>query len=131
MPFLLRMLNQGAMVAAPILLLFLILPITEWEVNGRQVPYAELWSSGGGAAFAASLALATAGAWGFAARIAVSRWLLVSSPLAPYMVLAIFPDSPTEPIGPAGSILTAAVFYLCLFRLRSVRTYLYPEGLGT
>ncbi len=134
MPFLLRLLSQGAMVAAPILLLFLVLPITEWEVNGRSLSYVELWSSGEGAAIAASLSLATAGAWGLAARNSASRWLLVATPLAPYIVLAIFPGSRAEPIGPdviASAALTAAVFYFCLFRLRAVRAYLNPEGLGS
>jgi hypothetical protein len=134
MPFLLRLLCQGAMVAAPILLLFLVLPITEWEVNGRSVSYAELGSSGEGAAIAASLGLASAGAWGLAARNSASRWLLVSTPLAPYVVLAVFPGSRVEPIGPdviVSAALTAAAFYFCLFRLRAVRAYLNREGLGT
>lgn len=134
MPFLLRLLSQGAMIAAPILLLFLVLPITEWEVNGRLVSYAELWSSGDGAAIATALALVAAGAWGLAARNSASRWLLVSSPVAPYIVLAIFPASHVESIGPdviASGVLTAATFYFCLFRLRVVRAYLNAEGVGT
>lgn len=134
MPFLLRLLTQGAMVAAPILLLFLILPITEWKVNGRSVSYAELWSSGEGAAIAASLALATVGAWGLAARNLAARWLLVSTPLVPYVVLAIFPGSRAEPIGLdviASAAFTAAIFYFCLYRLRAVRAYLNAEGPGT
>ncbi|MBK9021559.1 MAG: hypothetical protein IPL72_16865 [Sulfuritalea sp.] len=93
LPFLFRLFIQGAMVATPILLLFLVLPITEWEVSGRMVSYTELWSSGEGAAAAVSLALAGAGAWGLAARRAESRWLLVISPVAPYIVLAIFSAS--------------------------------------
>jgi hypothetical protein len=137
MPFLLRLLTQGAMVAAPILLLFLVLPITEWEVNGRSVSYAELWSSGEGAAIAVSLALVAAGAWGLAARNSASRWLLISSPLTPYVVLALFPTSPTssfESIGAeviASAVLTAAAFYFCLFHLRAVREYFDIKGVGS
>lgn len=133
MPLLLRLLTQGAMVAAPILLLCLVLPITAWEVNGRPLSYAELWSSGEGAALAASLTLVVIGAWGLAARNSASRWLLVSSPLAPYIVLALFPVPHAEPIGSdviASAALTAAVFYFCLFHLRVVRAYLDAEGVG-
>jgi hypothetical protein len=68
MPFLLGMLCQGAMVAAPILLVLLAVPGVEWEVNGRAMPYAEMWSSGEVPAVALSLALAGIGAWGLAAR---------------------------------------------------------------
>ena len=131
MPFLLRLLSQGAMVAAPILLLFLVLPITEWEINGHRVSYAELWFSGQGVAIAAPLALVAAGAWGLAARNSASRWLLVLSPVAPYLILAILPATPSEPLTPdviASAALTAAVFYFCLFRLRAVREYLAPKA---
>ena len=131
MPFLLRLLSQGAMVAAPILLLFLVLPITEWEINGHRVSYAELWFSGQGVAIAAPLALVAAGAWGLAARNSASRWLLVLSPVAPYLILAILPATPSESLTPdviASAALTAAVFYFCLFRLRAVREYLAPKA---
>ena len=131
LPFLLRLLIQGAMVATPILLLFLVLPIAEWEVDGRTESYAELWSSGEGAALAVSLALSGAGAWGLAARAAASRWLLVFSPVAPYIVLAIFPASAPVTLDViVSAALTAAVFYFCLFRLRAVRAYLDAEGSG-
>jgi hypothetical protein len=80
MPFLLRTFCEGAMVAAPILLVFLLLPITDWQINGRPMAYAELWSSGQGVAIAAFLVLGGVGAWGLAARVHASRWLLVSLP---------------------------------------------------
>jgi len=132
LPFLFRLFIQGAMVATPILLLFLVLPITEWEVNGRMVSYTELWSSGEGAAAAVSLALAGAGAWGLAARRAESRWLLVISPVAPYIVLAIFSASAPVTLDViVSAVLTAAVFYFCLFRLRAVRAYLDAELKGS
>lgn len=133
MPFLLRLLCQGAMVAAPILLFFLVVPITEWEINGRIVSYAELWSAGDGASISASLVLVAAGAWGLAARNSMSRWLLVFSPVAPYIVLFIFPWSRSEPIGSeviVSAVLTAVACYFCLFRLRAVREYLHAESAG-
>jgi len=134
LPFLLRLLIQGAMVATPILLLFLVLPIAGWEVDGRVVSYTELWSSGEGAALAVSLALAGAGAWGLAARRAASRWLLVFSPVAPYIVFAVFPASASAPITLGvivSAALTATVFYFCLFHLRAVRAYLDAKGIAT
>lgn len=127
MPLLLRLLIQGAMVATPILLLFLVLPIAEWEVDGRAVSYSELWSAGEGPALAVALALAGAGAWGLAARKAASRWLLVYSPVAPYAVLAVLPASASTPMTfdvIVSATLAAVVFYFCLFRLRAVRAYL-------
>ena len=136
MPFLLRALVQGAMVVAPVFLLLLALPIAEWEIDGRLISYAELWSSGQGAAISVSLALICIGAWGLAARNHVSRWPLVFSPLAPYLVLVIFPWSPAltpEPITAeviVGSAVAAAMFYVCLFHLRVVREYLDDKGVG-
>jgi hypothetical protein len=68
LPFPLDMLCQGAMVAGPILLVFLVLPIVEWTINGRQMSYAELWKSGAGLAFGLFLFLLMIGAWGLAAQ---------------------------------------------------------------
>ena len=127
LPLLLRVLIQGAMVVTPMFLLLLVLPISEWEVDGRLVSYAELWSSGQGFAFAVSLLLVGTGAWGLAARNAQSRWLLVLSAVAPYFIVAAFPASGAEPISFAGvvsSVVTAAIFYVGLFRIRSVQEYL-------
>lgn len=131
LPFPLRSLIQGAMVAAPLLLLFLAAPGTEWEIDGRFVSYAELWSSGDGAAIATFLTLGGGGAWGLAARSSVSRWLLVISPVAPYVVLAIFPASSANQISffvVVSAILTAAVFYVGLFRIAAVSDYLAAHG---
>lgn len=127
MPFLLRMLSQGAMIAAPLLLLLLVLPITEWDINGRTMSYAELWSSGAGPLIAITLVLVAAGTWGLAARSRASRWVLVFSPLVPYFILAVIPASPSESImtdGVVSVVATSAVLYYCLFRLESVREYI-------
>src|SRR5262245_52347499 len=87
MPFLLRQLCQGGMVAGPILLIFLCLPIFEWTVNGRRVSYSELWLSGSGVAFALFVSLVAVGCWGLAARRPASRWALVLAPVAPYVTI--------------------------------------------
>jgi len=57
LPLLLRALIQGAMVVTPLFLLLLVFPVTEWEVDGRLVSYAELLSSGAGIAVALTLLL--------------------------------------------------------------------------
>jgi len=134
MPFILRSLVQGAMVVAPIFLLLLVFPLIEWEINGHLVSHASLWSSSEGVAIASTLALAAAGGWGLAARNSRSRWLLVSLPIVPYIVLALFPGTFSDPVDfadIASAVLTAAVFYCCLFRLRVVRAYLGADGVGT
>jgi hypothetical protein len=131
LPLLVRALVRGAMVVTPLFLLLLVFPFFEWEIDGRLVSFAELWSSGSGIVFATSLLLVGVGAWGFAARSARSRWLLVVSPIAPYLALAAFPSLASEAItlpGVAGSVITVAVFYFVLFHLRSVHKYLVVKG---
>src|SRR5437016_14602188 len=85
LPFPLDMLCQGAMVAGPALLVFLVLPIAEWTVNGRQMSYAELWKSGAGLAFGLFLFLLMIGAGRSAARNRTSPWVLVAAPAPPYV----------------------------------------------
>lgn len=137
MPFPLGMLCQGGMVVAPTFLILLAFPLVEWEVDGRNMSYAELWSSGEGAAIAASLALVSVGAWGLAVRNRISRWLLVLSPVVPYFILVISPGAFTvssEPIATeviVGAVVTTIVIYVCLFHLPAVREYLDGESVGT
>ncbi|HEV8327869.1 MAG TPA: hypothetical protein VGQ08_10320 [Nitrospiraceae bacterium] len=137
MPFLLRMLCQGAMVVAPAFLILLTLPLLEWEIDGHRMSYAELWSSGQGTAIAASLVLVSVGAWGLAARKRSSRWLLALSPVVPYFILAIFPGAPTvssEPIAIeiiVSATVAAIVVYVCLFHSRAVCEYLDGESVDT
>ncbi|TMI36779.1 MAG: hypothetical protein E6H41_10120 [Betaproteobacteria bacterium] len=128
LPFPLDMLCQGAMVAGPVLLVFLVLPIVEWTVNGRQMSYAELWKSGAGLAFGLFLFLLMIGAWGLAARNLASRWALVAAPAAPYVASVPFLSSgliSTEDVwfGILGGSLVAAIAYACLFHLPAVRRY--------
>ena len=68
MPALLRMFCQGAMVAPPLLAVVLLVPLTNWNVNGREVHYSELWSSGAGLTMLVLLLMVSAGSWGLAAR---------------------------------------------------------------
>lgn len=129
MPFLMRLLCQGGMVAGPILLFFLLAPIADWTVNGRRISYGELWSSGAGASFALFIALIILGSWGLAARKPISRWAVVLAPVAPYAVLLAFPNSWLTADSISVSVLmqafiAAALMYFCLFHLKGIRRYL-------
>jgi len=132
LPFPLDMLCQGAMVAGPILFVFLVLPIIDWTIDGRQMSYAEFWKSGAGLAFGLFLFLITIGAWGLAARSLRSRWALVAAPPAPYVASVPFLNSgllSREDVwfGILGGLLMAAVTYACLFHLPAVRRY-FADG---
>lgn len=128
LPFPLDMLCQGAMVAGPVMLVFLAFPIVDWTIGGREMSYVELWTSGAGFAFGLFLILLTIGAWGLAARSRRSCWALVAAPLAPYVASVPFFDSgllPTEDLryGLLGGVLVAAIVYACLFHWPAVRRY--------
>jgi hypothetical protein len=132
MPRLVRMLCQGAMTAAPILGAVTLVPGLDWNVNGRNMTYREVWSSGIGASILVSMLLVTIGGWGAAARAPNSRWALVLFPLIMAAPMALVRGR-GAPGGSApgvvwGSVcITAAVLYVCLFRLSSVRRY-FEEG---
>jgi hypothetical protein len=116
------------MVVGPILFVFLVLPIVDWPINGRQMSYAELWKSGAGLAFGLFLFLITIGAWGLAARNLRSRWALVAAPTAPYVASLPFLNSEllsTEDVwfGILGGLVMGAIMYACLFHLPAVRRY--------
>jgi hypothetical protein len=129
MPQLLRMFCQGGMVAPPLLALLLVLPLTEWTVNGRQVPYKELWSSGAGLTMLVFMLAAAAGAWGLAARLRWSRWAWVATPVVPLVVAAAHPrtwfteEVTRDPSVWLGSLATSAVVFACLFLVPAVRNY--------
>lgn len=125
MPQLLRMFCQGAVVAPPILAALLLLPLTDWTVNGRQVPYTELWRSGAGLTFLVFALTATAGAWGLAARKPWARWALVAA-LYPEMW---FTEQASGDLSTwVSAIGMAAFFYACLFLLPSVKAYVSGNG---
>lgn len=128
LPFPLDMLCQGAMIAGPVMFVFLVVPIVDWTIEGRHLSYAELWQSGAGVAYALFLLLLTIGAWGLAARKPASRWALIFAPIAPYVASAPFLRSgllsrDDLTFGILGGMLMAAVLYACLFRLPAVRRY--------
>jgi hypothetical protein len=129
MPMLLRMFCQGTMVAPPILAAFLVLPITDWTVNERSVSYSELWQSGAGLVMLASMSLATAGAWGSAARAAWARWVWVATPMIPLPIAAAQPRTWfTEKVITDSSIwvsafVASALIAAGLFMVPSVQAY--------
>jgi hypothetical protein len=128
MPWLMRMLCQGGMVAGPFLALFTLVPGVVWNVNGRPMTYHEVWSSGVGAAIFVSMLLLTVGTWGAAARAPNSRWAIVLFPV-PMSSISLIHDvpnsSPASVLSSAG--ITALVLYFCLFHLDPVRRY-FDEG---
>jgi heme A synthase len=130
MPFLLRMLCQGGMVASPILLVFAVLPVADWEVNDIPMSYRDLWISGAALSMISFIVLVGVGAWGLAARSSVSRWALVLAPLVPLLLLFALGDSSVFPhlrmtfaVFVQGAV-TSLLIYACLFWLPSVRRYL-------
>lgn len=135
MPFLLRMYCQGAMVVAPLLLFFLVLPLFDWNVNNRPLSYTELWSSGAGMASSLCLALAGLGGWGLAFRSSVARWAWVAAPSAPLLALPFFPASPQlsglrDGSLVAGALFTSVAVYAVLFHIPAVRRYLAHAATG-
>ena len=123
MPFLLGMFCQGGMVAAPILLLSIFLPGQEWDVNGHPMEFAKFWRSGAATSALFLAGLGTIGAWGLAARKPWSRWAWVAAPVLP---LITFPRElvPDLAMAVLSGRVSAAIIYVCLFRLGSVRAYL-------
>ena len=134
MPMLLRVICQGAMVAPPILAALLVLPLSEWSINGRLVSYSELWQSGAGMVLLASMFFATAGAWGSAARAPWARWALVATPVVPIVLAAIHPSTwfteqaTSEASTWVGAVATSAAIFAGLFLVPSVRAYFHPRN---
>lgn len=136
LPFPIGILCQGGMVAGPILLAFLVLPIMDWTINERQMSYGELWTSGAGFVVALFVLLVMVGAWGLAARNPTSRWALVAAPIAPYVASMPLPKSGLMSaddvlLGILSGLFTAAIIYGCLFHLPGVRRYLSSTARGS
>ena len=133
MPFLMRMLCQGAMVVTPLFLVLLLFPVMEYEINEKSMSYAELWSSGYGAFFTIFIALVAVGVWGLAARNRFSRWLIVLAPVVPHIAVIMFriprgiDTVSISSLGLLENAATAIMLYFCLFKLRSVREYFDRE----
>ena len=129
MPLLLRVWSQAGMVAGPVLLCFVVLPISDWTVNGRRMSYADFWASGAGASAALFVGLLTVGPWGMAARRPGSRWLLVFAPLAPVVLVPSSPllaDTPYWTIV-LSQVVTSMIIFWCLFYLQPVKRYLESD----
>jgi hypothetical protein len=128
MPEILRMFCQGAMVAPPILAVFVVFPFSDWTVNGRQVPYRELWASGAALTMLVFLLTATAGAWGLAARASWARWAWAAAPVASLLVAVMFPRTwfteETRSVWLWLNVLgTSVLIYCCMFMIPAVRDY--------
>jgi len=123
MPGFVRLLCKGGMVAGPMLLVALIIPTGDRRVNDDVMSYSEFWASGAGASALLFVGLGTAGSWGMAARARWSRWALVLSQLLP---LIPFPRVllHSVPLSIALCIASAAIAYLCLFHIPSIRAYM-------
>lgn len=130
MPFLLRISCYGIMFSAPIFPFFLLLPNVEAEFSGRKIA-PELWTYWLGVAMTVSIGLVILGFCGLVARKSNSRWLLVFSPLAPYIFWAELPSQLTAFDAVVSSALTALVIYVYLFHVKAVREYFDNDGVGT
>jgi hypothetical protein len=129
MPFAMRMLCGGAMLATPVLLVTLVVPILPWHVNGRIVSYDEMWSSGAAPVLALFLLLGAIASWGLALRRAGARWVAVATPIAPLLLAWLLPRSELlgtyQQPGTFFAMLPGAIgLYLCLFHLSAVERYL-------
>ena len=129
MPVLMRIFCAGAMLATPILLLTLVVPILPVNVDGRETPYRELWSSGVAPVLLLFLLLGAVGSWGLALRRSGARWAAVATPIAPLVLAWMLPKSELlytyQQLGAFLSTLPYAVgLYLCLFHIPAVKRYL-------
>jgi hypothetical protein len=124
MPTLLRMFCQGCMVVSPLMLLLIMLPIGNWNVDGQELTYRQFWTSAYPPIFISGLLLMTIGAWGAAARNSNSRWAVVLATLVPFLCALLLPSSSQyEWFDVVGATLMSLVMYLLLFHLPAVVKY--------
>jgi hypothetical protein len=125
MPPILRMPCQGGMVAGPIMAIAILIPFPEWKVNGKPMPYAEVWRSGIAPAMLVLSLLICFGMWGMGARNPAARWLLVAAAIAPLLVqYCIAPTTPDIGLMAASAALSVAIIYGYLFHSPAVKRYL-------
>ena len=109
------------MISSLILLVFAVLPLAPWTVDGMTKTYAEMWRSGGAELAVLWLLLVAAGCWGVALRKPDARWILVFTPLASLITTISF--EPFQPSDIFSASVCAVIVYVTLFHLRSVRLY--------
>jgi hypothetical protein len=136
MPLLMRMLCGIAMLASPILLVALCLPIVSFSVGGKEVAFQEIWRSGLGVILWISLLLSGLASWGLALRRPIARWFAVAGPIAPIAVAALLPHSAVlshyqQPNAILLALPYAMGMYFCLFHVQSVRRYLFEVAPAT
>ena len=123
MPEILSLLCQGGMIAAPILLMIIVFPISpEMTVNGQRMSYSEVWESGVGVSIVLFLGLATVGCWGMAARKVWSRWALIFTPFIGTLSFSQIPSFDLK-WALVNCIFTGAVIYGYLFHSKAVEKY--------
>ena len=95
------------------------------------MPGTELWSSGRATSIAATLVLIIFGVFGIVARKRVNRWLLVLSPLVPYLLLFALPSDRVTLSEIVSAALSSVALYVFLFRVRANREYFNDRDVGT
>lgn len=126
MPQILSLTVRAAMVTGPLLIIFALLPLVPWTIDGKVMSGEEAWASGFAPMLITWLVLVTFAAWGIALRRPQSRWVAVALPLAS-MVLAMSVAS-VSLADMAFSVGMAICIYLYLFHARSVCRYFSGEG---
>ncbi|MFZ6681882.1 hypothetical protein [Undibacterium sp. Tian12W] len=124
-----RILCHGWMFVGPLMLLLLLQPLFNWEVNGQEMTYLELWTTDTVVGLAVFLAMGTAGCWGMAARKPWARWVLVFMQPALLLMLALYPSTwmAQEGLNIADlalqTLIVSLCVYACLFHLPGMRRY--------
>jgi hypothetical protein len=133
MPTLMRMFCGGAMLATPVLLLLMLVPLVPLQIDGQAVSRREFWESGIALVFVSFLLLGLVGSWGMALRRPGARWAAVSMPVAPGLILLLLPTS--RLVASEQGLRTVAVgcayavaFYLCLFHIPVLKRYFAAGG---
>lgn len=129
LPFGVNILCHGGMVLAPLFVLALILPLSDWEVNGQLMSYHDLWRSGVGPVFSGFFFILGLGCWGMAARKRWARWVLVIMMPASFLIMALFPYTRAW-LAECGTIdlvfgflFYPTFFYALLFHLPGMRRH--------
>jgi hypothetical protein len=120
------------MLATPILLFTILIPALPFNVDGRTVPYREMWSSGLAPVLGLFLMLGAIASWGLALRRPGARWAAVATPVAPFVLAWLLPRSELLSAYQDASTFWLTLpyaigIYLCLFFIPTVKRYLAAE----